>query len=169
MGGGRLGATGRCVFAMKVTDKISFNDYWNNTLYFDKKPVRNGSRKMMVGDNIYYQQPSGAWNQADSHHSQADGSLNPHNLRTDTQSSRVLISRHFFYFGCNAPEIPADLLNKIGYQNGRNYRKFSAHECTEIIGWLYRSYANHLNRIMGDPYDFNQSEKRYSAGDNKLT
>src|SRR5690349_11369247 len=54
MGGARLRATGRCVYAMRVTEKLTFNEYWANPLYFDKKPVRNGSNKMMVGDNIYH-------------------------------------------------------------------------------------------------------------------
>src|SRR4051812_44625037 len=54
IGGGRLGATGRCIFAMQISAKITFNEYWLNPIYLAKKPVRNGSRKMMVGDNIYH-------------------------------------------------------------------------------------------------------------------
>ena len=34
MGGSRLEATGRCVFAMRVTRKITFNEYWSS-LEFD--------------------------------------------------------------------------------------------------------------------------------------
>src|SRR5688572_18085094 len=54
MGGARLGATGRCVFAMRVTETLSFNEYWFGSQYRDKRPVRNGSRRMLVGDNIYH-------------------------------------------------------------------------------------------------------------------
>lgn len=115
MGGSRLGATGRCVFAMRVTEAITFNQYWTDAAYRDKRPVRNGSRKMMVGDNIYFCDPATrAWSQADSHHSNADGSPNPHNLSTDTQSDRVLLSRHYFYFGKDAPPVPPALLAAIG-------------------------------------------------------
>jgi uracil-DNA glycosylase len=57
MGGARLKATGRCIFAMRVSEKITYNDYWVNPLYLDKRPVRNGSCRMMVGDNIYYFDP----------------------------------------------------------------------------------------------------------------
>src|SRR5438093_377218 len=53
MGGARLKATGRCVFAMLVTGSLSFNEYWSSPAHFDKRPVRNGSSRMMVGDNIY--------------------------------------------------------------------------------------------------------------------
>src|SRR5690349_7296886 len=64
VGGARLKATGRCVFAMRVTGACSFNEYWNDTRFLDKKPVRNGSRRMMVGDNIYHHDPAtGTWTQ----------------------------------------------------------------------------------------------------------
>src|SRR3979490_1807345 len=53
VGGSRLKATGRCMFAMRVTAKLSFNQYWESAEFLDKKPIRTGSRKMMVGDNIY--------------------------------------------------------------------------------------------------------------------
>src|SRR5207302_8257370 len=35
MGGSRLKATGRCVFAMLITDKITHNEYWLNPIYLD--------------------------------------------------------------------------------------------------------------------------------------
>ena len=54
IGGSRLNATGRCIFAMRVGRKITFNEYWENLEYLDKKPIRIGSRRMMVGDNIYH-------------------------------------------------------------------------------------------------------------------
>ena len=107
MGGARLKAAGRCIFAMRVTEKITFDEYWANPVYLDKKPVRTGSNKMLVGDNIYHRDSnSGEWHQADSHHSHPDGSINTHNLRTDTKKENVLISKYFFYFGREAPAVP---------------------------------------------------------------
>src|SRR5690349_20991643 len=47
MGGTRLRATGRCVFAMRISAKITFHEYWSNPAYLDKKPVRNGSCRMI--------------------------------------------------------------------------------------------------------------------------
>jgi putative DNA base modification enzyme with NMAD domain len=81
---------------MRVTQKITFNEYWKNPIYFDKKPVRNGSRKMMAGDNIYYLDTmQNTWCQADSYHSNPDGSTDLLHLSKDTSSDKVLISRHF--------------------------------------------------------------------------
>lgn len=169
MGGGRLKATGRCVFAMRVTEKLSFNQYWSNPEYFDKKPVRTGSSKMMVGDNIYHRDTGSQWQQIDSHHSNIDGSVNLHNLLNDTQSDQMLVSKYFFYFGKNAPLVPQELLAAIGYQNKRNYRVFDETEARPLISWIEQTYQTNLNRVLGDPFDFEASEKRYSAGNNKIT
>jgi hypothetical protein len=125
---------------------------------------------MMVGDNIYYYDSTRKeWWQADSHHSNADGSVNPHNLRKDTKANNVLISRHFFYFGREAPTIPRDFLGAIGYKNGINYRVFAADQCAGIINWLHSSFRDELNQIKADPFDFDISEKRYSADNNKIS
>lgn len=168
MGGQSLEATGKCIFAMHVTEKLTFNEYWNNPEFFDKRPVRNGSRKMMVGDNIYYKKPDGAWFQADSHHSQQDGSINPLNMQKDTRADSVLVSGHFFYFGKAAPLVPENILNEIGYSNGRGHRVFDSAVTDNLIGWLYNSFCSDLNLVVADPFNFSDSEKRYSGEGSKV-
>ena len=170
MGGVRLKAVGRCIFAMRIGQKITFNEYWTNPAYLDKKPVRNGSQKMLVGDNIYhFDSLRKKWLQADSHHSNADGSVNIHNMHTDTKSDKVLLSQHFFYFGKEAPIVPVKLLEVIGYQNRRNYRVFDAKICTSLIKWLHNSFGKLLNQVPADPFDFADSQKRYSVATNKIS
>ena len=155
---------------MRISAKLTFDEYWSDPAYLDKKPVRNGSKKMMVGDNIYhYDSAAKQWSQADSHHSNADGSVNLHNLRVDTQTDKVLISRHFFYFGIEAPAVPRGFLDAIGYKNGRNYRVFDEIACAALIGWLHSSFRGSLNTVKADSFDFDNSDKRYSAGDNKIS
>ncbi|MGB7217812.1 MAG: hypothetical protein WBD07_03295 [Vicinamibacterales bacterium] len=168
MGGSRLKATGRCIFAMRVTKVISFNEYWSDPHYRDKRPVRNGSSKMLVGDNIYHYDVANEWHQADSHHSNADGTANTHNLQNDTKADRVLISNHFFYFGKKAPNVPEALLNAVGYRNRRNYRVFEYSTCLGLINWLQDTFGRYVNYVMADPFDFAQSGKRYSYEDNKI-
>ena len=64
---------------------------------------------MMIGDNIYHRvSKSGKWHQADSHHSQPDGTPDLYNVGQDTSTNRVLLSHHFFYFGSKAPVVPTD-------------------------------------------------------------
>jgi hypothetical protein len=169
MGGNRLNATGRCVFAMQISGKITYNEYWLNHIYFDKKPVRNGSCRMMVGDNIYYLEPTTSkWNQADSHHSNPDGTINAENLNTDTKSDKVLISRRFFYFGRNAPLVPPDMIANIGFKNGIGHRVYERGECAKLIDWLEQNFGLVVNTVHGDPYDFEISDKRYSGKGSKI-
>lgn len=166
MGGGRLKATGRCIFAMKVSRSISFNEYWTNPSYRDKRPVRNGSLKMIVGDNIYYQS-HGEWQQLDSHHSYPDGSPNIHNVVNDTQANAVLVSDYFFYFGSAAVEIPKPILQSLGYVNRRSHRTFDSALAQPLISFIEANCVP--NRLLGDPFDFEYASSRYSAKDNKVT
>jgi hypothetical protein len=167
MGGGKLKAVNRCIFAMKVTETLKFDEYWADPRFRDKKPVRNGSRKMMLGDNIYHQH-EGSWQQANSHHSRPDGSPDTDNIETDTGTDRVLISEHFYYFGKAAPEIPEKILNSIGYKNLRGHRVFLEDQCRELLDWLMSSQAKHQNQVVDDPFQFHQSGARYSVGVDKI-
>lgn len=118
---------------------------------------------MMVGDNIYYRaEGEEEWQQLDSHHSLDDGSPNPLNVRKDTRADRVLISRHFFYFGSQAPVAPPEILRRLGYENGVGHRVFNIELCKDLIAWI-ESYREAANRILADPFDFKMSEKRYKG------
>lgn len=169
MGGARLKATGRCVYAMRVTDTKLFDDYWANEALFDKRPVRNGSSVMMVGDNIYRRDSSnGAWLQLDSHHSNPDGTPNPLNVAKDTSADRVLISRDFYYFGRNAPVVPLDVLDALGFKNGIGHRKFDSVGRDIFLGWLLKDHNADRNLVAGDPFDFEQTGRHYSGKGSKL-
>ena len=169
MGGSRLNATARCIFAMQVTAKITFDEYWSNPIYNEKKPVRNGSRKMMVGDNIYHRDSGDLrWRQADSHHSNPDGTVNIHNMERDTRVDQVLISNRFFYFGTAAPVVPQPILDQLNYKNPRSYRRFENHVGVPLIDWVEANFSKSINELVGDPFEFSQSGKRYSGKGSKI-
>ena len=169
MGGARLKATGRCIYAMRVTATRTFDQYWADAEFFDKRPVRNGSRVMMVGDNIYHRDKSNReWIQHDSHHSNSDGTPNSLNINKDTRADRVLISRDFFYFGRNAPAVPSEILSALGYKNKIGHWKFNSVGRDSLLGWLLQNHAGNRNFVVADPFDFEQTEKRYSGRGSKL-
>ena len=169
MGGKRLDATGKCIFAMQITEKIGFDEYWSNPEYIDKRPVRNGSSVRLVGDNIYHRQNiESAWLQADSHHTHEDGSPNTDNVNRDTKSDRVLLSRNFFYFGREPVDVPPDLLKNIGFTNRQGHRRFVSEAAARLVDWISTKYAHCRNLVMADPHDFFQSEKRYIGKGSKL-
>lgn len=170
VGGARLKATGRLVFAMEVTEAVTFDQYWDDPRYRSKRPVRHGTRKMLVGDNIYHRDPStGLWIQEDSHHSNADGTQNNSNLSHDTSTDRVLIGHRFFYFGKKAPEVPVRILQALGYQNGRGHRRYAGRQCHPLLQWLEDEFGGVANRVCGDPFEFESGERRYSVANDKIT
>ena len=106
---------GHLVYAMRVTEAMTFDAYGADARFESKKPYRNGSRKQSCGDNIYFRAgPGDAWQQRDSFHSRSDGSLNPDHVARDTGVNRVLISNDFVYFGGNGPEFPEELKDQKG-------------------------------------------------------
>ncbi len=170
VGGSRLKSTGKCIFAMRVTQKITYNEYWENPEFKDKKPVRNGSKKMLLGDNIYHcSKETGLWSQAHSHHSLADGSMNEYNKNRDTKSRNVLLSKHFYYFGSAAPIIPKNILNRLCYKNGVGHRKYSYDQAKHLVVWLEEKYRDRLNLVVADPFNFDHSDAHYSVHTNKVT
>lgn len=130
---------GRIIFAMRVSQKMSFQEYWEHENFKIKRPNLRASKSMAYGDNIYHRNGDG-WIQEDSHHSFAGGRLNEDNLKRDTGSDNVLIGQEFVYWGASAIEIPAHLRDFGGddlYPHFRNYRNgFSGDFRAEIDAWF---------------------------------
>lgn len=135
---------GQVVYAMKVTEAMTFDEYWTNPSFIVKRPALSGSRKWQYGDNIYHRSDDN-WIQEDSHHSYIDGLTNAHNLGRDTSVDRVLLSDNYTYWGGNGPEVPAQLRDWNGHDivtSGRGHKcqfpedlaKSAAHWLEEVIG-----------------------------------
>jgi hypothetical protein len=100
--------TGYLVYAMKVDETMTFEQYWADPRFQQKKPNLRGSKKQAFGDNIYSKSSAGdTWTQLNSHHSLEDGSPNPDNIATDTSADRILIAHDFVYWGGSGPRIPS--------------------------------------------------------------
>ncbi|HJW23502.1 MAG TPA: hypothetical protein VJ576_01280 [Rhodocyclaceae bacterium] len=162
IGGTSLGAAKRkCIFLMKVTEKNGFQNYWSDRRFSLKKPLRNGSRVQMLGDNIYHKGPDGSWIQEDSHHSNPDGTPNPVNVKRDTgHSDQVLISNYFIYHGSQAVAVDLD---SIGYTRIRDFKKTdlsASPEGRQIIETMFNNYRRHINIVIADPCQFMASHLR---------
>lgn len=154
----------RCVFAMIVTRYTGFDDYWANLEFRTRRPVRNGSPKKQVGDNIYHRETSESdWVQEDSVHSETDGTQSQLNTAHDTRINRVLLSDQFVYFGALAPLVPRPVLEALKYtRNPRDYRRFDAIQAEPLMDWLAPQIAAHPNHVLADPIDFASSARRFS-------
>jgi len=146
----------RIIYAMEVTRKMTFQEYWNHMDFLYKRPVMNGSMKTMYGDNIYHEE-NDKWVQENSHHSLENGSVNMENFNKDLSSRFVLISNHFYYFGNKAPLLPHDIVVKENISHGLRSYKYAS---KNIIRWIEANFRPGYN---GDPIKFNGSFERYDG------
>lgn len=127
------------VYAMCVSEVLTYQSYWTDPRFLGKRPTRLGSVKQLFGDNIYHRDGMGQWLQMDSHHSQADGSPNLRNIANDTQSEGVLIGHEYAYWGSSAISIPDEFLDFQGESIlvNRGYkRRFSPEFVLEFVRWF---------------------------------
>ena len=95
------------VYAMRVSEALTWDQYSTDPRFQSKQPFRRGSRKQTCGDNIYFRKDAGApWQQRDSFHSREDGGADPQHVNRDTGVNRVLVSQDFVYMGGQGPFLP---------------------------------------------------------------
>lgn len=147
---------GHLVYAMQVTETMTFDQYALDKRFESKKPFRNGSRKQSCGDNIYFRTSPGApWLQRDSFHSLQDGSLNPAHVARDTGVDRVLISDNFVYFGGNGPKFPDYLKDDEGHllcKSGRGRSIFKDPQLVHQFEQWLQSFS--VGGYQGAPFEW---------------
>jgi hypothetical protein len=147
------GMSTKLIYAMRVGEVLTFDQYWNDFRFRRKRPNLRGSIKQAFGDNIYHRDANESWCQERSHHSHKHGP-NGANLTKDTRADSVLVSSWFVYFGANAIDIPAQFRGGkgetivCGRQGHRS--KFRPAFEEEFVKWV-RTQGDGL---MGEPVDF---------------
>ena len=150
------GKGNKLIYLMRVTEVLTFDQYWEDPRFEVKKPVMNGSLKKCYGDNVYHHGADGAWMQEDSHHTNEDGSINEYNLKRDTKTTdRVLLSNDFYYFGKDCISLPKDLLRKITIGIGQ--KRLSADVVRQV--YEYVSSVAPKKGYLGEPKKFKAFER----------
>ena len=151
---------GYLVYAMRVTEILSTEEYWADLRFKDKKPNMYHNWIAASGDNIYELLDTGQWQQLGSYHSQTDGSPNHDHIERDTGVQRILISDDFVYFGGEGPKLPAQFLDGGEANLVRSIRNYQRvrDEATidEFEDWI-RSLAVH--GYQGKPWDWVKRRK----------
>lgn len=135
IGNGSKSAVHRLIYAMRVTERLHFDDYYRDSRFQLKKPrFDSGDWRDAVGDNIYFQE-NDKWRQAETrfHCNKAD-------MDQDTTYPYVYISNHYYYFGIQAVNVPEQyraLLRK-GYQGCK-----SDHDPSVVMQFLEWLEKNH--------------------------
>jgi hypothetical protein len=114
----------KIVFIMRVTAKITLEEYWRRRDCQRKKPRIGGrDRKSKYGDNIYRRLPGGRWQQMRSQHSNPDGTENKKRKKKDVGGKYVLLSTDFVYFGSSATRLLPQFSKLIV---GRGHRRLES-------------------------------------------
>lgn len=81
----------KLIYLARITDRISFKEYWENEEYQNKKPQNS-----ICGDNIYEPDKNAVdgFNQHDN-----KGGHDDSNKKHDLSGKNVLICKEFYYFG----------------------------------------------------------------------
>lgn len=145
------GLQGRIVYAMQISEALTFNEYWQDQRFTLKRPHLHSSISNAFGDNIYHRNAAGEWQQADSHHSYVHGRPNCANIRHDTSTDRVLIAQDFVYWGGSGPELPRFEEMDIR-KNGQGHRcNFHPETVAAFIRW-FRELPQ--TGVLADPADW---------------
>ena len=152
-GSKKMNMLNRLIYAMRVEGWMTFDEYWNNPNFEFKKPVLNGSLVQMYGDNIYHTGVDGCVIQEPCAHSMKDNSVNAGHLKRDVRGQNVLYSRHFHYFGDNAPKIPKEILSICCTSRNYSYKDIDDVTINRFISWLEDNYTVGIH---GDPCNWKE-------------
>jgi len=130
----RSAGHGKLVYAMRVDEKLKRCEYFTDSRFEKKKPVKAGTYKQRRGDN--------------------------EDPRKDAKKHKqfVLISQHFYYFGANAIDIRKFKLEK----NFRGFHYVDPADFRRFVEWLERTYkpGKYGEPCYREPIDKSKGSKR---------
>lgn len=156
LGSVSMGNLNHLLFAMKLEEKITFDEYWEDERFRCKKPVLNGSLAQMYGDNVYHtNHETGVVIQENCAHSNEDGTVNKRHYDRDVAGKYVLLSKNFYYFGDHAPLIPEEFA--YIYDVARNLKFWDLAGEDERIQTFVDWIVNNFDKgIHGDPCNWKE-------------
>jgi len=150
----------RIIYAFEVEGKLTFDNYWNSSMFQNKKPLLTGSLKQCYGDNIYHK-VNGLYRQENSHHSFEEGIENLDNKTRDLHSEYVLYGHKYFYWGKDA--IPCKKQFLLFKPSCRDHRRFSSSEYPDVILFIDWICSNGAFGFYSEPIMFNAEFERYKG------
>lgn len=135
--------SGKLVYAMKVTKKLSMEDYdlfTQSTLPIKIPKWLSRDNTLMVGDSIY--------DHSSSPPTLRKGVHSEHNRETDQSGKFTLLSDHFYYFGDQAVDIPMHLLGLV--KQGQGHKSLSNKNLAPLFeSWIVGQFKK--NKLYGKP------------------
>jgi hypothetical protein len=140
----------KLVYAMKISETLSFESYYADARFEKKKPVINGSWRERVGDNMYYKDQQGKWIQHPTIQHQS-----PDLIRKDLKHHVVFVAEHFYYFGDKEIPIPSEFQELIWKRQGCKY-EHNPEIVERFLTWLEENFDS---GVLGNPKDNKDCKK----------
>ena len=134
LGSAQVERDGQLVYAMRVSEALTFDEYWNDPRFAYKKPRQGSNYEDTCGDNVYrWYDETGSWIQEKCFHGDGD-------LAEDTNTDRVLVGTEFVYYGGSAMDLPVEFLAR-GEDYFCRFRNHQVHNLPtnlkdDVIEWL---------------------------------
>ena len=145
------------VYAMRVTQKLTFNEYWNDSQFRAKRPDMSARGIETLGDNIYHWDTDrNEYRQVWSRHSNSDGTENLKNKHHDTKGDDhyVLISNDFIYWGDLNQALPDEFRKLV--LKGSNHRSTSNDRYVPAFEKWFKDRRATEDGRMGMPLDWEE-------------
>jgi hypothetical protein len=140
------------IYWMRVDVELTFDQYWNDPRFALKRPRIPGPKMYMVGDRTYrHENGSPDWSFDQSMHYLATAAQkNGGHVARDTKVDRVLLSKHYTYWGKSGPKVPDHLLPLFPVLRGQkcNHDAVLLAELHNFIG------LNQPMKLTGEPADW---------------
>ena len=149
----------KIVYAMRVDEKLSFDDFSRDKRFRGKIPDGDkGSVLYQRGDNVYMPRSDGSFRQLPSSHRQGKCENEETKHRDLVQGKYVLVSQEFKYFGKDGRSLP-DCFQEI--IPGRGHKSRFSEE-------LVTAFVNHVrqlpNGIHAAPADWPSGDDSWNQG-----
>jgi hypothetical protein len=130
---------GEVLYALQVSERMSFGDYWQDARFADRKPGASP-----YPDNIYRVDEDGCLVQ------EPNPVHTPQNVSRDTGVKYVLLGHRFWYFGRHSVPLPNHLMHLVHTTQGHVVHKNRRpDDCEQLANWL----ASWPLGIHGQPID----------------
>jgi Nucleotide modification associated domain 2 len=140
----------KLVYAMQISEVLSFEAYYANVRFKKKKPVVHGSWRERCGDNMYHKDQQGQWIQHRTIHHRS-----PEKKEQDLKHPAVFVAKYFYYFGNKAITIPAGYQDLVWKRQGCK-GKHDPKVVENFLKWLKVKYAS---GVLGNPKDNDEAQK----------
>jgi hypothetical protein len=156
----------KLIYLMKVTGKITFQEFWSSKKFASKKPNINADKIMdKIGDNIYKPKNKNPKKITDYTQIKNVNHKEKH-MKKDLSGEYVLLSDCFYYFGVNAVDLPKKIRPDVPKgQSAHGTQTKNIQRCRELILFIQKKYKK---GIYGNPTKWQTNDITWKKDENYI-